>query len=161
MSNKLIDLNGLTEYKAKSDLKYQNKLTAGNSITLNNGVISAAPTYGYTLSGSQTVTNNSSKELGSITLAPGIYFLQFTCQFASNANGYRRCTFSTYNQVTPDVSFTDRLGAASGSLTQTAISAIFQVSASDFPNGKTFGFYAFQNSGSSLTAYPRCYYLKF
>ena len=34
MSNKLIDLNALSEYKTNSDAKYQDKLTAGAGITI-------------------------------------------------------------------------------------------------------------------------------
>ena len=42
MSNKLIDLNALSEYKDYSDLKYQDKLTAGTGISIDaNNVISA------------------------------------------------------------------------------------------------------------------------
>ncbi len=48
MSNKLIDLNGLSEYKTQSDLKYQDKLTAGSGININNGVVSATPVYSNT-----------------------------------------------------------------------------------------------------------------
>lgn len=42
MSNKLIDLNALSDYKTQSDLKYQDKLTAGTGISIDaNNVISA------------------------------------------------------------------------------------------------------------------------
>ena len=41
MSNKLIDLNALSSYKTQSDLKYQDKLTAGTGINITNNVISA------------------------------------------------------------------------------------------------------------------------
>lgn len=41
MSNKLIDLNALSDYKTQSDLKYQDKLTAGAGINITNNVISA------------------------------------------------------------------------------------------------------------------------
>jgi hypothetical protein len=42
MSNKLIDLNALSSYKTQSDLKYQDKLTAGTGISIDaNNVISA------------------------------------------------------------------------------------------------------------------------
>lgn len=42
MSNKLIDLNALSEYKDYSDAKYQDKLTAGTGISIDaNNVISA------------------------------------------------------------------------------------------------------------------------
>ena len=40
MSNKLIDLNALSSYKTQSDLKYQDKLTAGSGISIANNVIS-------------------------------------------------------------------------------------------------------------------------
>ena len=34
MSNKLVDLSALSEYKTQSDAKYQDKLTAGTGITI-------------------------------------------------------------------------------------------------------------------------------
>ena len=40
MSNKLIDLSALSEYKDYSDLKYQDKLTAGTGITISSNTIS-------------------------------------------------------------------------------------------------------------------------
>lgn len=42
MSNKLIDFNALSSYKTQSDLKYQDKLTAGDGIGISNGVISVS-----------------------------------------------------------------------------------------------------------------------
>lgn len=57
MSNKLIDLNALSEYKTKSDLKYQDKLTAGDGIGISNGVISVSgllKTHPFTVSSSVT-----------------------------------------------------------------------------------------------------------
>lgn len=44
MAEKLIRLPQLQEFKTKADLKYQDKLTAGNNITINNNVISATDT---------------------------------------------------------------------------------------------------------------------
>jgi len=42
MSNKLVDLSALGEFKTQSDLKYQDKLTAGTGISIDaNNVISA------------------------------------------------------------------------------------------------------------------------
>lgn len=49
MSNKLIDLSALSEYKTRSDAKYQDKLTAGSNITISNNVISAQPVGQQTL----------------------------------------------------------------------------------------------------------------
>ena len=46
MSNKLIDLNALSSYKTQSDLKYQDKLTAGTNITISGNTISAQTTVG-------------------------------------------------------------------------------------------------------------------
>ena len=40
MSNKLIDLSALSDYKTQSDLKYQDKLTAGTGITMTGATIS-------------------------------------------------------------------------------------------------------------------------
>lgn len=165
MSNKLIDLNALSEYKTKADQKYQDKLTAGSSITINNGVISVTPYYsGDLLSGSKAI-GNSVTEVGNITLAPGNYILTYTCQFNSNSTGYRQCGFST-NATTLDSlgsAYWDSRMAANGVATYTRVVAIFQVSAETYPNGRTFYFVAkkYNNSSTSLTAYPRAYYFKF
>lgn len=164
MSNKLIDLSALSEYKTRSDSKYQNKLTAGDSITISNNVISVTPYLaGNLLSGSKSVANNTIVNLGSVTLMPGNYIISYTCGFASNSTGYRQCGFSTN---TTDITgfgrgWGDNRVAASGVETTTCVSGSFDVSASSYPNGQTFYFLAKQNSGGSLTAYPRCCYLKF
>lgn len=165
MSNKLIDINALSEYKTDADLKYQDKLTPGEGIAINNGVVAVDLMYGSTLSGSKAVTRGAVYKLGDITLAPGKYYLQFTCQFASDSVGYRQCGFSTN---TTDIAgfgeaYCDSRKAVNGALTQTAVHAIFEVSASEYPNGRTFYFLAKQtrNGTSTLTAYPRCYYIKF
>lgn len=164
MSNKLVDLNALSEYKTKSDLKYQDKLTAGSSISISNNVISATPTcVTNTLSGSQSVANNTIVSFGSITLMPGNYIISYTCTFGSNSTGYRQCGFSTN---TTDITgfgrgWGDNRVADSGVETTTCVSGSFDVSASSYPNGQTFYFLAKQNSGSSLNAMPRCSYLKF
>lgn len=154
MSNELIDLSGLSEFKAKSDLKYQNKLTVGSGISLNNDVISVTPYYsGDLLSGSKSI-GTSITQIGTLTLLPGTYYLKFTCQFAQNSNGWRQCQLSGVG-----FSFSDRRKAVNGATTQTAINAIFQIPATDYPNGITFTFAA--TSSTSLTAYPRAYYIKF
>lgn len=166
MSNKLIDLNALSAYKTSSDAKYQDKLTAGDGITISGNTISASgePTYsGNILTGSKSVANNTLTKMGEVTLQPGKYFLTYACQFASNANGYRQCGFSTN---TTDITgfgwaWMDSQQRVSGTLTQTMVSGVLEVSASEYPNGRKFYYLAKQTSGSSLTAYPRSYYLKF
>lgn len=165
MSNKLIDLNALSAYKTGSDTKYQDKLTAGAGITISGSTISASgdPTSTEPSVPNSSVASNSLTKLGEITLQPACYFIAYTCQFASNSNGYRQIGFST---STSDITglgwaFMDSQYAVSGTLTQTRINGVIKVSAEDYPNGRTFYFLAKQNSGSTLTAYPRCYYLKF
>lgn len=167
MSNKLIDLSALGEYKTQSDLKYQDKLTAGDSITINNNVISVTPEFGATASiitGSQSVPNNTLFELGNVTLMPGTYILAFTCLFDSNSGGgYRQCGFSTNNTDLTGFgrAWGDFRYPVNGEKTQTCVSGTFQVLANDYPNGRKFYFLAQQNSGSALNASPRCYYFKF
>lgn len=166
MSDKLIDLNALSAYKTSSDAEYQDKLIAGAGITISGNTISASggPTFsGDLISGSQTLSTNTLTKISEITLQPGNYFIMYTCQFASNANGYRQCGFST---STSDITgfgwaFMDSQNAVNGSLTQTRVSRVFEVSASDYPNGRKFYFLARHNCGVNLTAYPRAMYLKF
>lgn len=164
MANKLINLTGLQEFKTNSDQKYQDKLTAGSNISIVNDVISSpygAPTFsGAVLTGNQTVANNTIVQVGSVTLQPGKYILSFTCTYASNNTGYRQCGFSTN---TTDITgfgraWGDNQTAVYDGMTQTNVSGSFEVTAS---NGQTFYFLAKQTSGSSLTATPRCYYIKF
>lgn len=167
MSNKLIDLNALSAYKTQSDAKYQDKLTAGTGISISGSVISATtntPNYvGAVTSGSKSASSGTLTQVGSFTLQPGRYLVQYTCQFASNANGYRQCGLS------PNTTAIDGLGdggwdgraSARGVITQTWVTVVVDVSATDYPNGRTFYCLARQNSGSTIAVYPRCYYLKF
>lgn len=159
MSNKIIDVNALSVYKTNADAKYQDKLTAGNGITIDNNVVSAVSTFASpSLAGTTTVPNATTTSLGSLTLAPGNYILMFVCQFSSNASGYRRCYMKPSDAAEY---YNDYRKAVNGTLTPTSIFAMFSVSATDYPNGRTYEFYARQNSGSSRTAYPRCAYIKF
>lgn len=167
MSNKLIDLSQLQEFKTKSDLKYQDKLIAGNNISISNDVISAMEggvTYvEVTLPSTKSISNNSVVKIEEITLQPGHYIITYTCSYDSNSTGYRQCGFST--NATDITGFGRAWGdsrrAVSGDRTQTCVSGTFEVSAEDYPNGRTFYFLARQNRGSTLTARPRCSYIKF
>ena len=163
MSNKLIDLNALSAYKTSSDAKYQDKLTAGNNISLNNNVISVTPTFADVTLESTTVANNTITEIGQITLLPGNYVISYKCDFANNSTGYRQCGFSIN---TTDITgfgraWGDSRNASASVPTTTRVDGVFDVSASDYPNGRTFYFLAYQNSGSSLTADASCNYFKF
>ena len=167
MSNKLIDLSALSEYKTKADLKYQDKLTAGSNISLNNDTISFAPTYVnvFPTSTSQNVANNTIVSLGDITLSPGYYLISYTCRFGYNNSGYRQCGFSV--NTTDMTGFGRNWGdsrvyvSTTDNETTTNVSGIFDVSASEYPNGRTFYFLAKQNSGSTIACVPSCYYIKF
>ena len=166
MSNKLIDLNALSAYKTSSDAKYQDKLTAGAGITISSNTISASgdPTFsGNLLTGSKSISNNSLTKVGEVTLQPGRYFIFYTCQFASNSSGRRQCGFSTSTAHLDSygAAFWDSQLAVNGTLTQTMVSEVMEVSESSYPNGRKFYFLAYQNSGGTLTAYPRALYLKF
>lgn len=164
MSNKLIDLNALSEYKTNADLKYQDKLTAGNCFSIISNVISANPTYVSQInSGSYSVASGSVKNLADVTLAPGNYILMFTCRFRTNATGYRQCGFSTKatNLDNFGSAYWDSRQAISGRPTNMRVFAVFQVSASSYPDGRTFYLNVRQNSGSNITADLRCYYMKF
>lgn len=167
MSTKLIDLSGLSAYKTSSDAKYQDKLTAGSGITISGNTISATgstPSYIAPSMSNPTVASGTLTKVGEVTLQPGTYIIQYTCQFQSNANGgYRQCGFSTNTTNIDgggDGSWDSR-AVASGVITQTWVTMPVIVSASDYPNGRTFYMLARQNSGSSLTVYPRAYFLKF
>lgn len=171
MADKLIGLNQLQEYKSYADAKYQDKLTAGNNITISNNVISASgvPTFsGNLLSGwpdvpsaSQSVYTAATK-VGEVTLQPGIYFVEYSCLFMGNTSGYRQIAISTNEYMySLGYAYMDARSTNSGANTMTAVAAIINVSASDYPNGRTFNFLAKQTSGSTITTIPRAFYLKF
>lgn len=165
MSNKLIDLPGLQEFKTQSDLKYQDKLTAGSNIGIVNNVISANP-YGATYvavkdSGSQSISANTIYSFGSVVLQPGSYIIVYTCAFTGTA-GYAQCGFSTN---TTDITglgrgFGDSRKKIASDITQTCVSGIINILASEYPNGRTFYMLARHNASGTVTCYPRCYYVK-
>lgn len=167
MSDKLIDLTRLQTYKTYSDAKYQNKITAGSNINISGNVISrsGAPTYVPLPSSTVSVPNNSITEVGSVVLQPGIYVLSFTCTFTNNntTDSYRQCGFSTNTRYLDSFgsAYWDSQRSIGSAPTQTMVTAIFEVSASSYPNGRTFYLLAKQNSGYSIDVLPRCYYLKF
>lgn len=171
MSNKLIGLDQLQEFKTRSDAKYQDKLTAGSNISINNDEISSNPwvaTYvAAKNSGEQTVNTGSIVNLGSVTLAPGKYFIVYTCTFAvvsgaSAVTGYVQAGFSAN---TTDITgfgrgWGDNRKSSSLIETQTSVSGVTEILASDYPNGRTFYMLAKHNT-RNRTCYPRCYYIKF
>ena len=166
MSNKLIALTQLQQYKGYADLKYQDKLTAGSDISIINNVISAKPTLVTTadlnITGSVSTSSGTITKLGEVTLQPGIYAFILTCSFAENATGYRQCGFSQGQWIDGlGLAYADFQAAVSGGVTVTRVEGLIEVSASTYPNGRTFNLLALQNSGTTLAANPKLYYLKF
>lgn len=166
MSNKLIALPQLQQYKTYADLKYQDKLTAGNDISIVNKIISAKPTLVTTedlnITGSVPTTSGTKTKLAEVTLQPGVYVFIYTCAFESNATGYRQCGFSTNMNIDSfGIAYADFQGPVDGDITITRVAGMVEVSASSYPNGRTFNLLALQNSGSTLDASPMFYYLKF
>lgn len=166
MSDKLISLTQLQEYKTHADAKYQDKLTAGNNITISNNVISTIETptrSGTIVSGWPDVPSNGTvTKVGEVTLQPGIYYVEYICLFQGNTTGMRQCAISTDTTLTGyGYAYMDSRITNSGANTMTAVFALIEVSTSDYPNGRKFNFLAAQNSGSSLWVMPRAYYLKF
>lgn len=167
MSNKLIDLNALSEYKTQADLKYQDKLTAGDSISLINDVITLSPTYvNVDFDSAYAVANNTLTNLKSITLMPGKYILSYGWDTPNSDeySGLRQCGFSinTTDLTGFGRNWGDfRIATLKGNTPN--VFGIFSVSASDYPSGRTFYFLAQQTNGSSVTlnVSPKCYYLKF
>lgn len=163
MSNKLISLPQLQEFKTSSDAKYQDKLTAGNNISIVNDTLSVTtPTYfAVKSSGSNSISNNTIVNIGQVVLLPGKYLVIYTCLFELETTGYCQCGFST---STTDITGFGRAWGDNRNYwgdTQTRVAGVIEVSASSYPNGQTFYMLAKQTSGSTVTAYPRCYYIKF
>lgn len=167
MAEKLIRLEQLQRFKTKADAKYQNKLTAGNNISISGNTISAIaapsnPTFTELHFSGGSTTSGSITTIGNVTLMPGIYFLAYTCRFWNISGGYRQCGFSTN---TTDMTGFGRAWGDSrvsiyGSSTYTMVSGVFDVSASSYPNGRTFYFLTKQNSGSDVRVEPYCSYVK-
>lgn len=157
MSNKLIDISALSTYKTNADAKYQDKLTAGNCISLNNNVASAGASFTDCNFSNVSIANATTVTAASLTLQPGNYIFMYACQFSSNSSGYRRCMIVPSGGTT----INDYRKAVNGYLSNTCIVAMFQVSAADYPNGRTYEFRIRQNSGKTLAAYPRGGYIKF
>lgn len=166
MADKLIGLNQLQEYKSYADAKYQDKLTAGNNITISNNVISANVIplrSGPLLSGwPDAPSGGVIIKTGEVTLQPGIYFVEYACLFQGNTSGVRQIAISTDMTLTGyGEAYRDSRKTNSGANTMAVVIAIINVSATDYPNGRTFNFLATQSSGSTIWTTPRAFYLKF
>lgn len=135
----------------------------GDNITISNGVISTPGTtyVAAVSSGTVSVQNNTVVKVGEVTLQPGSYVISYTCNFASNATGYRLCGISPNMNIDGyGIAFMDSQGAVSGYATQTSVTGLLKVSDSSYPSGRTFNLLARQNSGATISASPRCYYFK-
>lgn len=168
MPEKLIRLPQLQRFKAKADLKYQDKLVAGNNINISGNTISAIaapsnPTYTELSLSSRTIAANTIVVIDSVTIMPGTYFLVYACYFPySNYSEYFQCGFSTN---TTDITGSGRAwgdfrrGSYVSTPVQTRVAGVFNVSASSYPNGQTFYLLVKQNR-ASMQVYPSCSYVK-
>lgn len=166
MPEKLIRLPQLQRFKAKADLKYQNKLVAGDNINITGNTISAIatpsnPTFTKLALSNREIDADTITVIDSVTIMPGTYFLVYTCYFGySRYSEYFQCGFSTnttditgYGRAWGDFKF------ASGTFTQPCVAGVFNVSASSYPNGQTFYLLAKQNR-ARMQVYPSCSYVK-
>lgn len=168
MAKKLIKLEQLQRFKSKADAKYQDKLTAGSNISISNNTISvfaaqSNPTYTeLNLDTSYVTYDDTIRNIKTVTLMPGTYFLVYTCRFSANSTGYRQCGFSTSQTDITGFgrSWGDSRKANTNAYTYTRVSGVFNISASSYPNGQTFYLLARQNSGGALYVYPYCSYVK-
>lgn len=169
MAEKLIGLSQLQEYKIHADSKYQNKLTAGSNVNISGNTISASstPTFVKFINTGKIFVDSSTVVAGTITLLPGLYLIFYSCLFSSNSSGIRGCGFSDTNVSSFSslyhygYAYHDTKKAVIDAATQTAIQAIVEVKASDYPNGRTFYFLAAHTAVTTITITPRVYYFKF
>lgn len=101
-----------------------------------------------TLSPTKTITSGTSwQNIMSFDLTPGLWLLEFTARFSSNATGYRGISISTSSGGSAQTYLLqDMRRAVSGSLTYCKITATYRAAAN-----VTRYLNAIQNSGADLT----------
>lgn len=115
------------------------------------GAIYTLGTISNDAASSVSVANNAWTEVASITLDKGTYIITGYCQFASSATGVRRILISTTSAGT--TMFT-RGAVSSGNASNGVPSDETCVVLVELSASTTLYMNAYQNSGSSLTAYP-------
>lgn len=96
------------------------------------------------------VANNTATKLGEITLSAGKWLLIGVCGWDSNSTGMRRFSLSDSNSLTQHrLNSTMAVPVSGFNQNMPPVVEAFTITAQ-----KTYYMYGFQNSGSTLTAYP-------
>ena len=107
-----------------------------------------------TISGTVSCANNTVTEVGSITLNIGRYLIIACIDWATNATGFRQVSFG--NSINPARSGASTTSACSGKETYNQGLEFLTVT----NDNTVVKFYGWQDSGSSLNAYPYIYAMK-
>lgn len=102
-----------------------------------------------TISGSVACANDTVTEVGSVVLDIGVHLLVGGVNWAANATGFRQAAFA--DGLNPGRTTASTISACSGS--KQAFVQVVQLINVTVAN-TTVKLYGWQNSGSSLTAYP-------
>lgn len=126
-------------------------LTA-STITLAGHSTAVGSQLSTSISSAQTVSNNSTTALGSISLPTGTWLLMAHVQFSNNTTGYREISLSTTSgtigETYDHMSFAKSQAPSGGNAVLNCHDVVVNSSSSNV----TYYLNAWQNSGSSLTA---------
>ena len=125
---------------------------SGSSLTLASHSTAVGSQLSTSISSAQTVSNNSTTALGSISLPTGTWLLMAHVQFSNNTTGYREISLSTTSgsigETYDHMSFAKAQAPSGGNAVLNCHDAVVNSSSSN----ATYYLNAWQNSGSSLTA---------
>lgn len=102
---------------------------------------------GAVMSDKSVSGNGSWTNCGTITLPSGVWLLNVTVSFSTNATGYRALSVASTSASAGSAIQTARVAAVSGTTTTACICMLFK--------GGTLYVNAVQNSGATLTVSPR------
>lgn len=125
---------------------------SSSSLTLAGHSTAIGSQLSTSISSAQTVSNNSTKALGSISLPTGTWLLMAHVQFSNNTTGYREISLSTTSgsigETYDHMSFAKSQAPSGGNAVLNCHDVVVNSSSSN----ATYYLNAWQNSGSSLTA---------
>ena len=120
-----------------------------------NGQASGNVVFSYPIStGSVSCANNTKTVLCTLSLPKGISIVQFAISFNSNATGYRKAFLSTASDLSSDIGIIGSAMSEASSVGDTVLNATCLVNNTS-SSSVTYYLGASQNSGSTLSAYPR------
>ncbi len=99
-------------------------------------------------SSSPSVANETATIINSIELTKGRWLIIANCDWSSNANGYRQIAFQDAKEPTRNLAVTSMTAGANKETYQQLVRV------STVQSTATVNVYGYQNSGSSLSAYP-------